>query len=543
MKRTRTSTIARTAALLLAGTLTLAACGAGTPGGASTSAKESTLLIGTTTDVVTFSPLNNVSISDQWIMNQLYPDLFTLAADGSLTPHVAKSYAVSEDGTSLTIMLNDNFNWSDDEPITAEDVKFTLDRIVSDKLLHGATLRSNLASSEVISPTEIKINMASPSYGWALDLVRSAKILPQHVFKDVPNLADYPIDAHEDAWVSGGAFTLAGITKGQRYTFKRNAGYPLSAEGNKAITGLEFRIYQDINTMQLALQSGDLDLAAPSIPASAVGSLKGKPGIEITETADALNYSKLTFNASSAPLDNAVVRQVVSGLIDTQAILDSVLQGRGTHPVGPVLPVYKDYQPDITEWHFTADEAKQKMGSAGYQDKNNDGFFDEIDLKLLCDQGNANHAKSAQIVRDNLATAGIKVTLACTERATSLTAAKAGEFDLYIHKLNQINSPATNLALQYSSANTAGLYYNEAVDTKMDSLIQTAVAATTKDTYIKATKDAAAYIHDNAYVLPLYVEAMNNAFNTKRFTGYIPTGLEQSTMVNPYSLSQVIPSK
>lgn len=543
MKHSRSSALARTAALLLAGTLALTACGSGSSGGDSASAKGSTLLIGTTTDVVTFSPLNNVSISDQWIMNQLYPDLFTLALDGSLKPHVAESYAVSDDGLSVTIMLNDNFKWSDDKPITAEDVKFTLDRFVSDKLLHGATLRANLASSEVVSPTEIKITMTNPSYGWALDLVRSAKILPQHVFKDVPNLADYPIDAHEDAWVSGGAFTLTGITKGQRYTFERNAGYPLSADGNEAVTGLEFRIYQDINTMQLALQSGDLDLAAPSIPASAVGSLETKPEIEIIETAEALNYSKLTFNASSAPLDDPVVRQVVSGLVDTQAILDSVLQGRGTHPVGPVLPVYEDHQPDLTEWQFTAEEAKEKMRSAGYKDADNDGSFDDVDLKLLCDQGNANHAKSAQIIRDNLATAGIKVTLACTERATSLAAAKAGEFDLYIHKLNQINSPATSLALQYSSINTQGLYYNYVVDQEMDSLIAEAVAATTEEAYIEATKTAASYIHENAYVLPLYVEAMNSAYNTKRFTGYVPYGLEQSTMVSPYSLSQVVPSK
>lgn len=538
MKRTHTNALARTAALLLAGILTLAACAPATSGGASGSAKGSTLLIGTTTDVVSFSPLNTVSASDELIMGQLYPTLFNVAADGSLKPHLANSFAVSADGTSVTIKLNGNFKWSDDQSITADDVKFTLDRVVSDKLLAGAVFRANLASSEVISPTEIRVNMKTAGYGWAQDLLRQASILPQHVFKDVPNLAEYPIDGHPDAWVSGGPFTLTGITKGQRYTFKRNPGYPLAAEGNKAITGLEFRVYPAIDTMQLALQSGELDVAGAAIPASAIGSLQNKPGIKIEETKEALNYAKLTFNASSAPLNNVVVRQAISGLINTQSILDSVLQGHGTHLVAPIPTGYKDFQPDVTEWRFTADEVKQKMRSAGYQDNNNDGFFDNIDLKLLCDQGNANHAKSAQIVRDNLATAGIKVTLACSERATSLTAAKAGKFDLYIHRSLQSVSPATELSVQFSSANLQGVYYNYVVDKEMDSMIQTAVGATTEDAYTKATKDAAAYIHNNAYVLPLYVEATNNVYNDKRFTGYI-----SHDAVSPYSLSQVIPSK
>ncbi|MFC5931266.1 ABC transporter substrate-binding protein [Cryobacterium melibiosiphilum] len=538
--RTRAAALAKSAAVLLTATLALTACG-GT--GASTeTAQGGVLRIGTTTDVVQFAPLNNVSISDQYIMNQLYPDLFTLEIDGTLSPHLAESYTVSDDGMVIDIVLSDEFSWSDGEPITADDVKFTLDRFVSDKLLHGITIASNLASAEVTSPTELSVTMKSASYGWAQDLARSMKVLPMHVFADVPNLAEYPIDAHEDAWVSGGSFTLTGITKGQSYTFERNEGYPLSADGNEAVEGVEFRIYPDLNTMQLALQSGDLDLAAPSIPSSAVTSLASQPNIEVVETTEALNYSKLTFNASSAPLDDVVVRQVISGLIDTDAILTSVLQDRGTHPVGPVLPVYTDYQPDIEEWSFTADEARTMMTDAGYTDADGDDYFDGIDLKLLCDQGNANHAKSAQIVRDNLATAGITVSLACSERATSLAAAKTGDFDLYIHKLNQINSPATSLALQYSSANTSGLYYNYVVDAEMDSLIATAAAATTEADNIADTQAAAAYIHENAYVLPLYVEALSNAYNSSRFTGYLPSGSETFSMVNPYSLSQVVPA-
>src|SRR5690606_12150974 len=117
-----------------------------------------------------------------------------------------------------------------------------------------------------------------------------------------------------------------------------NEYYPLRADGNEAVTGVEFQVYPDINTMQLALQNNDIDLMAPIVPASAIEELKNADNIEVVTSEAALNINKLTFNASGdGPLSNPEVRRAVSGLLDTEAIITAVLQGHAANSVGPII--------------------------------------------------------------------------------------------------------------------------------------------------------------------------------------------------------------
>lgn len=525
-------------ALLATSALVLTSCASGTEdtagGGGGGELGDGVLRIGTSTEVVNWSPINSVSITDMWVMSQMYPPLQTLTGDGTFMPHLAESVDISEDGSQVTVKLNPDFKWSDGEPITASDVKFTFDRLRDDSLLSGAAFIGNYDSAEVADDTTAVINLKSPSFGWAVDVAQSTSILPEHVFGDVPSLQEFSIENEPETWVSGGAFTLDKVVAGQRYSFVPNDNYPLRAAGNDVVKGVEFQVYGDINTMQLALRNNDIDLMAPVVPSSAIGDLEKQENTELVTPEQALNFTKLTFNASDGPLSDPEVRRAVSGLIDTEAIVTNVLQGHAQTGVGPVLPALTQFQPDISAHKSTPEEAKQVLADAGYADPT---------LVLTCDQGNANHAKSAQLVRDMLAPADINVDVKCAERATSLTAAKAGEFDLYIHKLNQQNSASTNLIMQFDPSNPSGLNYNFTEDPTGAELLAAAAGAKTESEYVDAVKAAATHIHDEAFMLPLYVEDLNSAFNTSRFTGYQTSSMETSTMVSGYSLSQVVQSK
>src|SRR5690606_1873318 len=211
-------------------------------------------------------------------------------------------------------------------------------------------------------------------------------------------------------------------------------------------------VFAVLNSMQLALQSGNLDLAAPSLPPAAAAALNGKNGIAIETVDNALNYTKLSFNAGRAELSNPEVRRAIAGLIDTESLTKAVMQDSGKTLVGPVLPSYlPKYQEDLEPYRISVDEAKQVITAAG---------LDKLSLEILCDSGNASHLKYAQLIHDALEQADIDSTVGCVERSISLTRAKSGEFDLYVHKLGQAWSPGTNLVQQYSPANPSGLYYN-----------------------------------------------------------------------------------
>ncbi|WP_217136213.1 ABC transporter substrate-binding protein [Leucobacter chinensis] len=526
-------------AMLAASALVLTACSAD-PGGQDGNSSgggdlgNGMVRIGTSTEVVNWTPISSVSITDIWVMSQMYPILLRATSDGQYVPHLADSVEPSEDGSQVTMKLNPDFAWSDGTPITVADVEFTLDRMRDDKLLSGVSFIGNYESTTIEDDHTAVIQLRQPSYGWGIDMAQSTSVLPKHVFEDVPNLQEFSIENEPERWVSGGAYTLDKVVAGQRYTFVPNEHYPLRAEGNDAVKGIEFQIYGDINTMQLALRNNDIDLMAPVVPSSALGELEKQKNIEITKADTALNFTKLTFNASEGPLSVPEVRAAISGLIDTDAIVTNVLQGQAETGVGPVIPAFTEYQPDITAHKSTADEVKKVLADAGYESPT---------LVLTCDQGNANHAKSAQLVRDMLAPADITVDIKCAERATSLASAKAGEFDLYIHKLNQLNSPSSNLFMQFDPSNPSGLNYNFTEDPVGADLLAKAQTATNEQDYIDAVKAAAKHIHEQAFMLPLYVEHLNSASNTSRFTGYVPTAVETSTMVDGYSLAQVTQNK
>ena len=526
-------------ALATASAMLLSACAAGGPAAPGSSeegaATEGRVLrIGTSTEVVAWAPLNSASITDMWVMNQMYPPLNIMNEDGTLTPHLATEMTVSDDGSSVTIKLDPNFKWSDGEPITAEDVQFTLDRIRDNHLISASGLIANYDSTEVVDDQTAVVKLTQPSIGWAMDLERTNGIIPEHIFNKFDDLQTFSLEANPETWVSGGAFTLSNVVPGQRYEFVPNPNYPYHAEGNEAVTGIEFTIYGEANTMQLALRNGDIDIMGPVVPSSAIGELQTQPNIKITTAKEALNYTKLSFNGSQGPLADPEIRQAISGLIDTEAIVTNVLQGHAATTVGPVLPAFTDFQPDIKPYSSTPEQVKTLLEQKG---------FPNPTLKLICDQGNASHAKSSQLIRDMLAPAGINVDVKCAERATSLAAAKAGEFDLYVHKLNQADSPSTSLFKQFDPSNPSKLNYNFLPeDVKGGELIAAAQNASDETEYQNAVKEAAKYIHEQAYILPLYVEYLNTAYNTSTFTGYVPTPVETSTMVNGYSLAQVVPS-
>src|SRR5690606_24875123 len=101
-----------------------------------------------------------------------------------------------------------DFKWSDGEPITSEDIGFTLDRLRDDALLNGAGYISNYESTETPDEFTALVNMKTPSFGWVVNVRQAMYVLPEHVFADVQTLKGYSIENDPDRWVSGGSFTL-----------------------------------------------------------------------------------------------------------------------------------------------------------------------------------------------------------------------------------------------------------------------------------------------------------------------------------------------
>ena len=114
--------------------IALSACAPQAPEASSTGspdAGQDTLTIATTTDVVNYNPLIGNSRSDYWITNLMYPHLLSIGDDGSKEAQLAVDWGYVDDTTGF-YEIRDDLTWSDCEPLTAEDVAFTMNAVKRD---------------------------------------------------------------------------------------------------------------------------------------------------------------------------------------------------------------------------------------------------------------------------------------------------------------------------------------------------------------------------------------------------------------------------
>ncbi|MFI6824012.1 ABC transporter substrate-binding protein [Micromonospora sp. NPDC050187] len=527
-------------ALGVAATLGVSGCGLNEDNSSSGNSTDSSVLrIGTTTDVSNFNPLQSLSKTDSWILNAMYPHLLRIDESAKKAPELAKEYRYEDDGKTAVFVLRDDFKWTDGKPVVAEDVKFSAEQIMKYKLGNVAAKLTWVESIEAPDATTVKFRLSQPYAPFAEGVGFWMSIVPKHVFESAGDLSKFPNDSN---WVGAGPFVLESMTKGQRYVMKRNENYPLAPGGKAAVSQVEYRVYPDVNTMMLALRNGDIDMMGTPVPVSAAKTFEGDSKIKL-EKVGALGFAHLTYNMKNKQLADQQVRQALSMSVDTKSIISAVLQGDAQQMAGPISPIFSDYDnTEIQPYPFDPAGAKAKLTAAGYKDGNGDGFFDELNFGVACDQSNANITRVVQLFRESAAKAGIKLENECVERNTFLSRTKNGEYDIDASQWGVFDNPMDQLRSTYLSSNPGGINYNLLESPEMDRLINDAAGTTDPEAFKTKIKNIDKVVHEQAYLTPLYVENFQFAYNASKFTGFAPSPSDLLGMVTAYSLAQVKPA-
>lgn len=498
----------------------------------------STLRIGTTTDVANFNPLGSLSKTDSWILNAMYPQLLRIDENAEKVPELAESYTTEDDGATVIFTLRDDFEWTDGKPVTASDVKFTAEAIMENQLGNVAAKLTWVESIEAPDATTVVFNLTEPYAPFAEGVGFWMRVVPEHIFSQAGDLSTF---ANDTDWVGGGAYVLESMVRGQRYVMKANESYPYAPEGGAAVGTVEYLIYPDVNTMLLALRNGDIDLMGTPVPASAAASLESDPNVTM-QTVGSLGFAHLTYNMRNPVLADQAVRQALSMVVDTKSIIATILQGGGEPMVGPISPIFAEFDnTDLEAYPFDPEGARDLLEDAGYTDGDGDGILDGVSFEMVCDQSNANLTRVAEVVREDALEAGIDIRLACIERNTFLSRTKNGEYDIDLSQWGVFDNPMDQLRSTYLSSNPGGINYNLVQDAKLDELVNDAAITDDRDEFVEKIKGIDEYVHDQALLTPLYVEDFRFAYRSDRFEGFAPSPSDLLGMVTGYSLSQVVP--
>ncbi|MFK4788775.1 ABC transporter substrate-binding protein [Microbacterium sp. ZW T5_56] len=531
-------------------TVSLAACApqaptspastdAGASGGASagTGPSDKTLSIGTTTDVVNFNPVLGNSRTDSWVTNLMYPHLLSISDTGSKEPNVATKWGYVDDTTGF-YEIRDDLTWSDGTPLTAQDVAWTLNAVKKDEApgtFFGQL--GNLETATAVSDTRVELKLSQPDSSIIEEIGFWGVVVPQHVFEPKGSIATFPNDGKDGGWVGLGPFIMSDFQVGQHYTLKRVDSYPLVDGGVPGPAEVVYRVYPDVNTEILALQSGEIDVIANALPPTQVEKLRSTAGLQVIEAAG-LGYAHMVYNMDNADLAKTEVRQALAHAADYDAIRTVVLQGQAVSTGSSALmPVLKDYYDDsITEYEYDPEQARSLMEKAGYT-AGSDGMF-PLEFRLIYSLQDAVTSQWAQMVKDSAAEAGIKITLQGSERNTYLAQTNEGDYDIYAGNFAIMDDPVTNFSLSYLPG--GAINYTHVDDPELNALIEKGMVTFDTDDKIAIMRDANKIVHEQVYDNIMYTQNLFFAASDK-WTGFISKPSELLSIVNPLSLASATP--
>lgn len=446
----------------------LSACGgttdnntSGTDTTATTStADNSELVVAISSDLFRTDPSWDASGSSRNVFINAYERILGFDDEGNLIPALASSYKRLDEKT-WDFTLRDGAKFWDGTPVTANDVKFTIERAAKDDTSRLNSYVASIAEVQVVSDTEFKVVTTDP------DAILPNRLANVFVISEA-SVADY--DAGKIvAPLGSGPYKITVWDQNKQVVLERNENYNL---GTPKIEKITFRVITEAATRIAELQAGGVDLISDLNP-DMISLLSSNSNLSV-KSVPSNRTMFIGFNTwGDGPLSDARVRQAINYAIDKDSIVKSLFLGYGAVSSQVVNSNAFGYNDEIKPYPYDVAKAKEMLTEACYPN----GFtidFNSPTGKYLLDKD------VAQVVADQLAQVGIKVNLQLEEFNSYwdrlLNKELKGMFLMSIGNYYADPDFAIDLWL-YSKKR--GLYYNTPVT---DALIeQEKVAMTTEE--------------------------------------------------------------
>jgi peptide/nickel transport system substrate-binding protein len=328
-----------------------------------------------------------------------------------ITGELAESYDVSPDGLKLTFHLRKDARFQDGTPVTAEDVKWSLDRAVTAPVLGKAQLLTGSLTSadqfKVIDPLTFEVTLPKPD---KLALPNLATVYPIIINSKVAKANATPDDPWAIAWLKehtagSGAFVIESFKPGEQVIMKRNEAWNRGTPEKSAFfKRVIVQTVPEPATRANLVERGDADITV-DLQASDIQSLESKGTLKVISTPQYNAVTFISMNNTIPPFDNINVRRAVAYALPYDDMFKAALFGRGTPLFGAD---WADGKPTTSAFPFPQpvkldlDKAKEFLKTAGMPD----GFSTTFSFNV----GQASTAEPmAALVKESLGKIGIKV--------------------------------------------------------------------------------------------------------------------------------------
>ncbi|MCL0053207.1 ABC transporter substrate-binding protein [Dehalococcoidales bacterium] len=355
------------------------------------------------------------------IWANIYETLVYLDENMQVQPRLATGWEVSDDARVWTFFLREGVRFHDGTPFNAEAVKFTFERhMETDPFAVGVEIEK----IEVVDEYKVRLTLKEPFVPLLSELTRTRSSI----------ISPTSVADGEFKPIGTGPFKFEEWVKEEKIVLSRNEDY---WDGAPLLAKVIFKIIPDAHTRVMAFEAGEVDIIGVGfgqIPPEEIQRLKDDPKVRLLSRSPAHNTVWLAINQKNEFLQDLKVRKAVNYAIDTESIVEHVIEGAGCLAVAPWSPAkIFGVKPGLQLPGYDPEKSKALLAESGWVDTDGDGVLDKDGRPFkvtLIVQNRPPWRAIAEAVQAQLLDVGIAMEISELERGAYMKLLRTGDFDL-----------------------------------------------------------------------------------------------------------------
>ncbi|MGE5339420.1 MAG: ABC transporter substrate-binding protein [Gemmatimonadota bacterium] len=331
-------------------------------------ASASEIRVGFTLDAVTLDPANHRKRETETIIRNMYDGILTRNAKMEVVPELAESWK-QINATTYEFKLRKGVKFHNGETMTADDVKFTFDRLTKEGAMGGQTsprksLLGPLKEVLVVDPLTVRFVLSEP---WP---ILPAMLPFQEVVsrKFVEANGSEALATKEDGT---GPFRLVEWRKGDAVIMERFNDYyggatAIPPVGKACVDRVIFKVIPENASRVAALLAGDVDIIN-ELPPHTVKQVESNPNTRVMSVRGTRSVF-IAMNLQVPPLNDIRVRQALAHAIDKKLLIDRILGGHATPINGILSPDAFAFDPSLPAVKYDPALSRKLLAEAGFKD-------------------------------------------------------------------------------------------------------------------------------------------------------------------------------
>lgn len=468
-------------------------------GEASTATKEEkvqkdTIIFAQGADVTSFDPHIGKETPAITVTDQIFDTLTITADDMSVQPGIAENWEQLSD-TSYKFNIKKGIKFHNGEILTAEDVKFSLDRAIASSYV--SYIVNFISDVEVVDENTVIVNTHEPYAPILMNLAHpsTAIVCKSAVEADPEGIKTHPIGC--------GPYKFVEWKQGDSVKLEAFEDYYFGAPVTKNIV---MRVIPENAQRTIALETGEIDIAY-NLSVNDVERVKESEKLELLTTKTS-SVGYISFNTEKAPFNDVKARQAIAYAIDKQLIVDTLLYGQGAVANSVISEVVFGGVKGLEGLEYDPEKAKQLLKEAGVKDGT------EFTISV---NDNQVRIETCQVIQGMLNEVGLNLKIEVLEFGALIEKTTNKQHDMAFFGWVTSTSDAdyTYYPLFHSSMHGAPgnrSFYN---NPKIDKLIEAGRSNPDYSEREKTYKEIAEVLADEVPSLPIFFQNMSVGITNK----------------------------